>query len=140
MTEEAVGNSQPRLFTPLRLRGVQLANRIVIAPMFQAAGDREGRVTDWHLVHLGHLSIARPAMVLTEVCAVEPRGRNTYADIGLWDDAHIDGLRKITDFISAQGVIPAVQIGHGGRKASSRRPWDGKMRALDAEDEARGEP
>jgi 2,4-dienoyl-CoA reductase-like NADH-dependent reductase (Old Yellow Enzyme family) len=135
------GAREPKgLLSPLGLRGLELPNRIVIAPMSQMAGDRNGRAGDWHLVHLGQMALGRPAMIFTEVCAIDPDGRNTYADLGLWNDGQIEGLRRIANFISAEGVIPAIQIGHSGRKASSRRPWDGMMRALDEEDAERGEP
>lgn len=107
--------------------------------MFQSAAAQDGSASDWHLVHLGHLAVGRPAMVFTEVCATEPRGRVTYADLGVWDDKHIKNLARIASFIARQGVVPALQIGHAGRKGSSRRPWDGLMQALDAEDSARGE-
>lgn len=109
--------------------------------MYQSAADRNGVASDWHLVHLGHLAISHPAVVFTEVCAVEPIGRVTYADLGVWDDAHVSGLKRIADFVRSQDVTPAIQIGHAGRKASSRRPWDGLMHALDdADAKQRGEP
>lgn len=132
-------SAQPALFSPLTLRSVKLRNRIVISPMYQSAATENGTASDWHLVHLGQLALGRPAIVFTEVCAVEPLGRVTYADLGIWDDAHISQLERIAAFILGQGVIPAIQIGHAGRKASSRRPWDGLMRALNEEDAARGE-
>jgi 2,4-dienoyl-CoA reductase-like NADH-dependent reductase (Old Yellow Enzyme family) len=127
------------LFSSLKLRGLELRNRIVISPMYQGAANPSGEAGDWHLVHLGHLALGQPAVVFTEVCAVEPIGRVTYADLGIWDDLHVEGLKRIAGFISSQGVVPAIQIGHAGRKASSRRPWDSLMRALDDEDAARGE-
>lgn len=127
------------LFSPLTLRELVLRNRIVISPMYQSAADRSGMASDWHLVHLGQLALSGPAIVFTEVCAVEPIGRVTYADLGIWDDAHVGGLRRIASFIRDQDVIPGLQLGHAGRKASSRRPWDGLMQALDDADAQRGE-
>lgn len=108
--------------------------------MFQSAATREGKASDWHLVHLGHLALGQPALVFTEVCAVEERGRVTYSDLGIWGDSHVEGLARLAAVIKTLGSVPAIQIGHAGRKASSRRPWDGLMQGLDESDLQRGEP
>ncbi|MBA3825953.1 MAG: NADH:flavin oxidoreductase/NADH oxidase, partial [Ktedonobacterales bacterium] len=81
--------------------------------------------TDWHLVHLGGFAVGGAAGVMTEATAVEARGRITPGDLGIWDDAHLPMLRRITDFIRAQGAVPAIQLAHAGRKASTLRPWSG---------------
>ena len=112
------------LFTPLRLRGVEAKNRIVVSPMCQYSA-REGHVTDWHLVHLGKLAQGGASVVFMEATAVESRGRITHGDAGIWDDAHIPGLKRIATFILSQGALPALQIAHAGRKASMARPWYG---------------
>ena len=127
----------PLLFTPLALRGVTLPNRIVISPMCQYSAT-EGLANDWHLVHLGKLAQGGAGMVMAEATAVEREGRITHGDLGLWDDAQVGPLRRITDFIRAQGSVPAVQLGHAGRKASMQRPWHGNG-PLDDSDRARGE-
>jgi 2,4-dienoyl-CoA reductase-like NADH-dependent reductase (Old Yellow Enzyme family) len=114
----------PLLFAPLELRGVRLRNRIVISPMCQYSA-HDGLVTDWHLVHLGKFAQGGAGAVFVEATAVEKRGRITHGDTGIWDDAHIPGLRKIADFIKGQGAVPAIQLAHAGRKASMARPWYG---------------
>src|SRR5262245_65425531 len=85
----------------------------------------DGHVTDWHLVHLGKFAQGGAGVVFIEATAVEKRGRITHGDVGIWDDSHIPGLRKICDFVKSQGAVPAVQLAHAGRKASMARPWYG---------------
>lgn len=117
-------NDHPLLFTPLQIRGVTLPNRIMVSPMCQYSSS-EGFATDWHLVHLGARAVGGAGIVMTETSAVERDGRISPWDLGIWDDAHIDMLSRITTFMTGHGAIPAIQIGHAGRKASQRRPWDG---------------
>ncbi len=112
------------LFSPLTLRGVTLRNRIALSPMCQYSA-REGHATDWHLVHLGARAGGGAGLVLSEACAVAPEGRISPADLGIWDDAHVAGLARLTAFIRAQGAVPGVQLAHAGRKASSAVPWEG---------------
>jgi 2,4-dienoyl-CoA reductase-like NADH-dependent reductase (Old Yellow Enzyme family) len=116
--------ASPLLFAPLELRGVRLRNRIVISPMCQYSA-QDGVVGDWHLVHLGKFAQGGAGAVFVEATAVEKRGRITHGDTGIWDDAHIPGLRKIVDFIKQQNSVPAIQLAHAGRKASMARPWYG---------------
>lgn len=85
----------------------------------------DGFANDWHLVHLGSFSSGGPALVMMEASAVEPIGRISMYDHGLWKDEHLAFLKKITGFILSQGAIPAIQIAHAGRKASRTRPWEG---------------
>ncbi len=112
------------LFTPFSLRSVTLPNRVGVAPMCQYVADR-GFASDWHLVHLGARAIGGAGLVMTEAAAVSPEGRISPQDLGLWSDEQIAPLARITAFLSAQGSIPAIQLAHAGRKASTRRPWDG---------------
>ncbi len=112
------------LFSPLRLRGLTLRNRIMVSPMCQYSAE-EGLATDWHLVHLGSRAVGGAALVMAEATAVEPRGRISPHDLGLWDDRHIAPLARITAFIRSQGAVPGIQLAHAGRKASTRRPWEG---------------
>jgi 2,4-dienoyl-CoA reductase-like NADH-dependent reductase (Old Yellow Enzyme family) len=114
----------PLLFQPIELRGVRLRNRIVISPMCQYSA-RDGHVTDWHFVHLGKFAQGGAGAVFVEATAVERRGRITHGDTGIWDDAHIAGLQRIAEFVKSQGVSPALQLAHAGRKASMARPWYG---------------
>jgi 2,4-dienoyl-CoA reductase-like NADH-dependent reductase (Old Yellow Enzyme family) len=112
------------LFDPIELRGVKARNRIVVSPMCQYSA-QDGLVTDWHLVHLGKFAQGGAGIVFVEATAVEKRGRITHGDTGIWDDAHIPGLRRIADFIKSQGALPAIQLAHAGRKSSMARPWYG---------------
>jgi 2,4-dienoyl-CoA reductase-like NADH-dependent reductase (Old Yellow Enzyme family) len=122
-TASSNSNQAAHLFAPFSLRGVTLPNRIVVSPMCQYSST-DGFATDWHLVHLGSRAAGGAGLIIAEATAVEARGRITPHDLGLYYDAHIEGLRRITDFIKAQGSIPAIQLAHAGRKASTRRPWD----------------
>ncbi|MGZ3676953.1 MAG: NADH:flavin oxidoreductase/NADH oxidase [Ktedonobacterales bacterium] len=119
--------SQPaHLFTPWHLRGVTLRNRIMVSPMCQYSCEaRDGVATDWHIVHLGSMAVGGAALVCTEAAAVEARGRISPEDLGIWNEAQIEPLARITAFIAAQGAVPAIQLAHAGRKASVRRPWEG---------------
>ena len=116
--------SPPGLFSPLRLRGLSLPNRIVISPMCQHAAE-DGRAGDWHLVHLGKFALGGAGLILTESTAVSPEGRIGVRDLGLWEDAHIAPLARVVDFVHAQGGRIGVQLAHAGRKAWSHALWDG---------------
>ncbi|ADZ71501.1 NADH:flavin oxidoreductase/NADH oxidase [Polymorphum gilvum] len=125
------------LFSPLSLRSVTLKNRIAVSPMCQySAGD--GFATDWHLVHLGKFAQGGAGLVFTEATAVSPDGRITHGDLGIWSDDRAAALARITAFLRAQGAVPAIQLGHAGRKASMQRPWFGNA-ALSEADRARGD-
>lgn len=114
-----------KLFTPLELRGMTLANRIVVSPMCQYSAER-GEATDWHMIHLGHLALSGAAMLCIEATAVEPDGRITPGDLGLWDDATEAALKPVIEAIRRHSPIRvAMQISHAGRKASSHVPWEG---------------
>src|SRR5829696_4904984 len=114
----------PHLFDPLTIRSVTFRNRIGVSPMCQYSSDN-GYPNDWHLVHLGSRAVGGAGMVMVEATAVERRGRITPSDAGLWDDGQIEPWARIARFIEAQGAVPGMQIAHAGRKASTRRPWEG---------------
>jgi 2,4-dienoyl-CoA reductase-like NADH-dependent reductase (Old Yellow Enzyme family) len=109
--------TQPLLFTPITIRGVTSKNRIVVSPMCQYNSD-DGSPGDWQMMHLGRLAVGGAGIIFGEETGVEARGRKTYKCAGIWDDKHIPMYRRITDFIKEQGAVPAIQIGHAGRKAS----------------------
>ncbi|HET9621079.1 MAG TPA: NADH:flavin oxidoreductase/NADH oxidase [Kofleriaceae bacterium] len=114
-----------QLFSPLALRDLTLANRIIISPMCQYSAEH-GRATPWHTIHLGSLALSGAAMLCTEATAVEPEGRITAADLGLYDDASEAALRPVIAAIRAHSKIAlAVQLAHAGRKATCQVPWDG---------------
>ncbi len=111
------GKDLPLLFTPMTLRGVTTKNRIVVSPMCQYNSD-DGGPTDWQMTHMGRFAVGGAGIIFGEETGVEARGRKTYSCAGIWDDKHIAQYRRITDFIRAQNAVPAIQLGHAGRKAS----------------------
>lgn len=127
----------PKLFTPFTSREVTLRNRIVISPMATYSAI-DGLANDWHLAHLGRLSLGGAGMVMVEATAVTETGRITNGDVGLWSDAHVAALKRITDFMRSQKVVPAIQLAHSGRKGSMQRPWHGNG-PLTPADIARGD-
>ena len=113
------------LFQPWRLGSLELANRIVIAPMCQYSAE-DGQAGDWHMIHLGHLALSGAGLMILEASAVSPEGRITAADLGLYSDADEAALARILAAIRAHSPMPvAIQLAHAGRKASSRVPWEG---------------
>ncbi len=117
--------SGPRLFEPLTVGHLRLRNRIVIAPMCQYSAV-DGCMTDWHLIHLGHLALSGAALLTIEATAVLPEGRITYADTGLWNDATEASIGRILESVRRWSDMPiAIQLAHAGRKASTEVPWKG---------------
>lgn len=113
------------LFTPLAVGGLKLANRIVIAPMCQYSAI-DGCMTDWHLIHLGQLAFSGAALLTIEATAVEPEGRITYADVGLWSDETEAAMARTLESVRRWSEMPiAIQLAHAGRKASTEIPWKG---------------
>ncbi|OGB00070.1 MAG: oxidoreductase [Burkholderiales bacterium RIFCSPHIGHO2_12_FULL_69_20] len=114
-----------QLFSPLVLGPLTLPNRIVIAPMCQYSA-QDGRATDWHLIHLGQLSLSGAGLLILEATAVTPEGRITPGCLGLYDDACEAALARVLQAVRAYSPMPlAIQLSHAGRKASSHAPWDG---------------
>lgn len=113
-----------KLFSPVRIREVELKNRIAVSPMCQYSAT-DGFANDWHLVHLGSRAAGGAGLVIVEATAVSPEGRITPDDLGIWTDEHIPPLRRIVDFIHSQGSVAGIQIAHAGRKASRNSPWKG---------------
>ncbi len=114
-----------QLFSPFAIGDLQLKNRIVIAPMCQYSAEN-GEATDWHLIHLGHLALSGAGLLIVEATAVEPAGRISPGDLGLWSDATEAALRKVLLSVRKYSAMPiAIQLAHAGRKASSHVPWEG---------------
>jgi 2,4-dienoyl-CoA reductase-like NADH-dependent reductase (Old Yellow Enzyme family) len=114
-----------KLFSPISLGPMALANRIDIAPMCQYSAD-EGLATDWHMIHLGHLALSGAGLLTLEATAVNPEGRISPADLGLWSDAHANALAPVIKAIRKYAPIKiAIQLSHAGRKASTAVPWEG---------------
>jgi len=113
----------PHLFEPITIHGITLRNRIGVSPMCMYSYT-DGFSNDWQVIHLGARAAGGAGLVIAEATAVEPRGRITPHDVGIWSDDHIEPLRRVTRVIKENGAVPGIQIAHAGRKASSRRPWD----------------
>ena len=114
--------TQPLLFTPIKLAGLIARNRIVVSPMCQYSSE-EGGPNDWHLVHLGKFALGGAGIVFCEETAVEMRARKTYGCAGIYSEKHVPMYRRITEFLNKNNSLPAMQIGHSGRKASCIAPW-----------------
>ncbi|KAF1912166.1 hypothetical protein BDU57DRAFT_523569 [Ampelomyces quisqualis] len=112
----------PKLFTPLKLRGLQLQNRIVLSPLCQYSAE-DGHHTAWHMTHLGGIIQRGPGLTIVEATAVQAEGRITPEDSGLWKDSQKEPLRKIVEFAHSQHQKIGIQLGHAGRKASTVAPW-----------------
>ncbi len=112
------------LFEPLKLRDVTLRNRIIVSPMCEYSST-DGFANDWHLVHLGSRAVGGAGAVLTEATAVTADGRISAADLGIYDDRHVEMLTRIFHFVEAHGAVPGMQLAHAGRKASTSEPWKG---------------
>jgi 2,4-dienoyl-CoA reductase-like NADH-dependent reductase (Old Yellow Enzyme family) len=112
------------LFSPLKIRAIELKNRITVSPMCQYSS-KNGFPTDWHLVHLGSYAVGGAGLILTEATAVSPEGRISPDDAGIWNDDQASDYKRITGFIKSQNSVPGIQLAHAGRKASTYSPWKG---------------
>lgn len=115
-------NGSTKLFTPLTIRGVTFQNRLFLPPLCQYSA-RNGYANDWHLTHLGGIIQRGPGLTIMEATAVQPEGRITPQDLGLWEDGQIEPLKRITEFAHGQNQKIAIQLAHAGRKASCVAPW-----------------
>ena len=115
----------PKLFDSLKIRDLTLPNRIAVSPMCQYSCEN-GMASDWHLVHLGSRAVGGAGLIFCEATAVEARGRISPEDLGLWNDAQIEPLARVTRFVRSQGSVAGIQLAHAGRKASTYRPWSGE--------------
>lgn len=113
------------LFSPLQLRDVTLKNRIAVSPMCQYSAE-DGYPNDWHYVHLASRAVGGAGLVIAEATAVEPGGRISPQDLGIWSDDHIESYRRLAGLVKEAGAVAGIQLGHAGRKASTRRPWEGR--------------
>lgn len=120
----------PQLYRPITLRELEVRNRIWMAPMCQYSaasdGPDTGAPTEWHHVHLGSRAVGGVGMVIAEATAVNPEGRISPNDLGLWNDRQYDTSRPITSFFRARGAVAGIQLAHAGRKASTFAPWRGR--------------
>jgi 2,4-dienoyl-CoA reductase-like NADH-dependent reductase (Old Yellow Enzyme family) len=112
------------LLSPVTIRGVTLKNRIVVPPMHQYSAIK-GFPTDWHLMNAGKFAAGGAGLVIVESTKVERRGCGTLGDLGFWDDKFVEPLSRLVKFIKQQNSVAGIQLGHSGRKARARRPWEG---------------
>jgi 2,4-dienoyl-CoA reductase-like NADH-dependent reductase (Old Yellow Enzyme family) len=115
------------LFSPLEIRGETFRHRVAMSPMCQYSSE-DGLANDWHFVHLGSRAAGGVSLVMVEATAVTADGRITPADMGIWDDRHVEPLARIVRFVETQGAVPGIQLAHAGRKASCDVPWKGGKR------------
>lgn len=107
-----------KLFSPFTIKNVTLKNRIVMSPMCMYSCEKEdGIVTPWHFTHYNSRAVGGVGLIVQEATAVTPQGRISQRDLGIWDDVHIEGLKKLTDEMKQNGTVPGIQLGHAGRKA-----------------------
>ncbi len=125
-------DAKAHLFAPLKVKSVELRNRIGVSPMCQYSCE-DGILNDWHLVHLGARASGGAGLVIIEATAVSPEGRITPGDAGIWSDAHTEPVARVARFIRSQGAVAGIQIAHAGRKASAAAPWDGGAHLGDQE-------
>jgi len=116
------GSHPPKLFQPLKLRGLTLQNRIMLSPLCQYSAE-DGHQTAWHFTHLGGIIQRGPGLSMVEATAVLPEGRITPEDCGLWKDSQMEPLRRIVEFAHSQGQKIGIQLAHAGRKGSTVAPW-----------------
>lgn len=127
--------SSSALFQPLKLRELELRNRLVISPMCQYSA-QDGCATDWHLLHFGSMMTSGAGLFILEATAIEARGRITPECLGLWNDANEAALKDVLDRVRAHtSIAVGIQLSHAGRKAASYKPFVGKG-PLTAEDGA----
>src|SRR5262245_39194537 len=122
----------PHLFDPLTIRGETFSHRVFVSPMCQYSSV-DGFANDWHFAHLASRAVGGAALVFTEATAASSEGRISPQDLGIWSDAHVEPLARIVRFVHAQGSVAGMQLAHAGRKASTRRPWEG-IRALSVDE------
>ena len=122
----------PDLFSPYTLKGVTLRNRIAMSPMtmYRAV---DGKMTDYHVMLMGSRAAGGFGLVFPEQIAITPDGRTSTGCAGIYDDSQIEGLTRVTSIIADMGAVPAIQLGHTGRRGSEKKPWHGKTQ-LPADD------
>jgi len=117
--------SMAKIFTPLKIRNTTFKNRMAVSPMCMYSSE-DGFATDFHLTHLGSRAVGGFGLIIQEATAVSPEGRITYKDLGIWKDEHIPKLKDIVKYCQLQGSLMGIQLGHAGRKASHRPPFENR--------------
>lgn len=105
-----------KVFSNYKLKNLELKNRVVMAPMCMDSADEQGNVNSWHYFHYGNRAIGGTGLIIVEATAVESRGRITAMDLGIWNDSHVEGLKKIVEECKSHGAKMGIQLAHAGRK------------------------
>lgn len=108
------------LFTPITIQGMTLKNRIAMPPMCMYSATKNGEATDWHRIHYPTRAVGGVSLIILEATGIEPRGRITEQDLGIWDDAQVSGLREIVKLVQGFGARIGIQLAHAGRKSETR--------------------
>ncbi|MEO5511478.1 MAG: bifunctional salicylyl-CoA 5-hydroxylase/oxidoreductase [Longimicrobiales bacterium] len=128
---EMPSQTPPPLFTPYRVRDLVLDNRVVVSPMCQYSAE-DGTPNDWHLVHIGSRAVGGAGLIMAEMTNVSAEGRISPGCTGLYLPEHVGAWRRIVDFVHANSSSKiGIQLGHAGRKASTKRMWEGDSQPLD---------
>ncbi|WEK48818.1 MAG: NADH:flavin oxidoreductase/NADH oxidase [Candidatus Kaistia colombiensis] len=116
--------SQPPLFSPWRLRGASIRNRVALSPMCMYCA-RDGLVSDFHMSHYAGFAMGGTGLVWLEATAIRPEGRISNGCLGIWDEAQLPGLTRLATHIASFGAVPGIQLNHAGRKAAAKPAWAG---------------
>ncbi|TCC93895.1 NADPH dehydrogenase NamA [Pedobacter frigiditerrae] len=114
------------LFSPIKIKNIELKNRIVVSPMCEYSAT-DGFSNNWHLVHLGSRAVGGAGLIIFEATSVSPEARISIGDLGIWKDEHIEKFKEIVDFIHQNGSVAGIQLAHAGRKASFDIPWENPL-------------
>ena len=108
-----------KLFSRFKIKDIEVKNRIVMSPMCMYSADNDGIAKDWHYIHYTSRAVGGVGLILQEATAVEPRGRISSNDLGLWNDNQIEGLKRIVESVKKNGALMGVQLAHAGRKCEA---------------------
>lgn len=124
----------PKLFQPMKIRGMELQNRIVVSPMGMYSS-LDGRSIPFHLIHIGSFAVRGPGLTFVEATAVLRDGRTSPADAGLWSDSQVKGMKDVVEFVHGLGQKVGIQLAHAGRKSSMLPIIPGKKIELAKEED-----
>src|SRR6056297_2350765 len=113
------GGNILKIFENIKIKNLELKNRIVMPPMCMYSTQNDGFVTPWHITHYTTRAVGKVGLIIVEASAVEPSGRISASDLGIWSDEHIEGLKKIVDSVHENGGKIGIQLAHAGRKSES---------------------
>jgi 2,4-dienoyl-CoA reductase-like NADH-dependent reductase (Old Yellow Enzyme family) len=115
---------ESKLFTPIKIRKLELKNRVAVSPMCQYSAV-DGVPSSWHMVHLGSRAVGGAGLIMVEASAVAPNGRISPSDTGIWNETQAAAFKPIIEFMEYHGAVAGIQLAHAGRKAGTAEPWNG---------------